>query len=348
MSKKTEYFGGFFWVAIVSFIVPLFVGWYAFQKLQPTEKPKRQVDASGVDHKIWDYLLKSYVSEGLVDYEGIKKDYLFWDYVRDIGQCNPDALETEDEKLALACNAYNASVIHGVINHKITDSVMDHEFGGKGFFDVVEHLYAGKTVSLNDIEHKMIRPVFKEPRVHVALVCGARSCPAIRAEAYVGDRIKDQLHDQSCLFANSPTYVMYDAKADKLMLSAILNWYGGDFDEKYPEGSYLAWIEKLMEPELADAKKAVEEAKAKAKETDDPDKKTPAEKRLESLQAVQKAIDGILADGEKMDAATISKNEKVSFFKYDWSLNSQADPSKSGGGGGKSGGGFGSGSSPDS
>ena len=100
MSKKTDYFGGFFWVAVVSFIVPIFVGWKAFQNLQPYEKPTPVVDASGVDHKIWDYLLKSYVSEGLVDYTGMKKDYLFYEYVREIGQCNPEALKTDDEKLA--------------------------------------------------------------------------------------------------------------------------------------------------------------------------------------------------------------------------------------------------------
>lgn len=247
MSKKTEYFGGFFWVALVSFIVPLFVGWYAFKNLEPTIKPTPMVDASGVDHKIWDYLLKSYVSQGLVDYDAMKKDYLFWEYLREIGQCEPDALETKDEKLALACNAYNALVIHGVINHKIRDNVMLHKFGGAGFFDVVDHLYAGQTVSLDDIEHKMIRPVFKEPRVHVALVCGARSCPAIRAEAYVGDRIQDQLHDQSCQFANSPKYVMFDADANELKLSAILDWYGDDFKETHPEESYLGWIKELAQ-----------------------------------------------------------------------------------------------------
>ena len=254
MSKKTDYFGGFFWVALVSFIVPLFVGWYAFKNLETTSKPKPVVDASGVDHKIWDYLLKNYVSEGLVDYDGMKADYLFWEYLREIGECDPDALETKDQKLALACNAYNALVIHGVINHKITDSVMDHQFGDKNFFGVEEHFYAGKTVSLDNIEHDMIRPVFKEPRVHVALVCGARSCPAIRAEAYVGDRIQDQLHDQSCQFASNPKYVMYDADCDMLKLSSILQWYGGDFDERYPKGSYLAWIKELTEPELAKAK----------------------------------------------------------------------------------------------
>ena len=300
MSKGSNYYGGFFWVALVSFIVPLFVGWKAFQNLQPTTKPVPVVDASGVDHAVWDYLLKSYVSSGLVDYKGMKKDFLFREYIRELGQCDPDKLETEDEKLALICNAYNAFVINGVISHKIHDTVDGFAVDGTGFFDIKEHIFAGKTVSLNDIEHTMVRPVFKEPRIHVALVCAARSCPSIRAEAFTGDRVREQLQDQSEQFSNNPKYVMFDSATNELKLSKILSWYGGDWDEKFPQGGYLAWIYELT----SDA--SIKEASAKA------------------------------ASGEV----------KVSFFEYDWALNSQADPGAPVAKAKKSGG-FGSGSSPD-
>ncbi len=245
MSKDSNYYGGYFWVAIVSFIVPLFVAWQAFQNIQPTTKPTPRVDASGVDHAVWDYLLKSYVSNGLVDYDGMKKDFLFREYIREIGQCDPDSLQTEDEKLALACNAYNALVINGVISHKIHDSVDGFEVDGVGFFDIKEHIYAGRTISLNDLEHGTIRPNFKEPRIHVALVCAARSCPSIRAEAFTGSRVRDQLQDQSIQFANNPKYVMYDPATNELKLSRILSWYGDDWKARYPNGSYLSWISEL-------------------------------------------------------------------------------------------------------
>ena len=241
-------------MALISFIVPLFVGYKAFQNLKPTTKPTPQVDASGVDHAVWDYLLKSYVSNGLVDYNGMKKDYLFREYLRELGQCDPECLQTEDEKLALACNAYNAFVINGVISHKIHDTVDGFEVDGNGFFDIKEHIYAGKTISLNDLEHGTIRPTFREPRIHVALVCAARSCPSIRAEAYVPSRVRDQLQDQSAQFANSPKYVMFDAAAKELKLSKILSWYGDDWNERYPKGSYLAWINELTDdPAIKDA-----------------------------------------------------------------------------------------------
>lgn len=301
MSDGSNYYRGYFWVALVSFLVPLFVGWKAFENLQPTTKPTPDVDAiGGVDHAIWDYLLKSYVNAGLVDYAGMKKDYLFREYLRELGSCDPDKLENEDDKLALACNAYNAFVINGVISHKIYDTVDGFTVDGNGFFDLKEHIYAGKTVSLNDIEHGSIRPTFKEPRIHVALVCAARSCPSIRAEAYNGPNVREQLQDQSVQFANNPKHVMYDASTSELKLSKILSWYGDDWNERFPNGGYLAWIGEL---------------------TNDASVK----------EATQKAAQGDVA---------------VTFFDYDWALNSQADPGSPAAPKKKSGG-FGSGSSPD-
>ena len=309
MSKGSNYYGGFFWVALVSFIVPLFVGYKAFENLKPTTKPTPQVDASGVDHKIWDYLLKSYVASGLVDYEGMKKDYLFRDYVRQIGECNPDALETEDEKLALACNAYNALVINSVIAHKIHDNVMLHDFDGNDFFESVEHIYAGDTISLNHLEKKMIIPTYGEPRVHVGLVCAARSCPAIRPEAYTGARVRDQLQDQSVQFANNPAYVMFDPATNELKLSTLMAWYPKDFVERYPNGGHLQWINEST-----------------------------------TEQAIKDATGKAIADLAKVEE---EREIKISYYEYDWTLNSQADPTADPSKSKKSGGGFGSGSSPD-
>lgn len=314
MSKGSNYYGGFFWVALVSFIVPLFVGWKAFDNLKPTTKPTPVIDASGVDNGIWDYLLKSNVNDGLVDYDGMKKDYLFHEYIRQLGACNPDALKTEDEKLALACNAYNAFVINGVITNKIYDSV-----DGRGFFDFKNHIYAGETISLNDLEHEMIRKTFGEPRIHVGLVCAARGCPAIRSEAYVGSRVREQLEDQSRQFANNPIHVKYDRESKQLQLSAILDWYGNDFDARYPQGSYFTWISELSND------KAVKAAAAKI-----------ANSVFEKVKNEERHANEIFVDGAVV----------TTFMDYNWALNSQADPTKPQGKKKKSGG-FGSGSSPD-
>ena len=89
--------------------------------------------------------MKTYVANGLVDYEGMKRDYLFREYIRELGSANPEALQTDAERLALACNAYNAFVINGVITHRISDTVIPDP-DQLGFFDLKEHIFAGRTI----------------------------------------------------------------------------------------------------------------------------------------------------------------------------------------------------------
>ena len=258
MSNGKEYYGGFFWLAAVSLIVPLFVGYKAFDKVSVTTKPEPTLDASGVSNEIWDYLLKTYVENGLVDYDGMKRDYLFAEYLREIGSAKPELLATDNERLALMCNAYNALVINGVITHKKPPKVNEFTIDGTDFFNLKEHIFAGETISLNDLEHGMIRKTFNEPRIHVALVCAARSCPSIRAEAYTGDRVLEQLQDQSKLFANNHTYVHFDADKNELVVSPILNWYGEDWDKKYADGGWKRWLTELVDS--AELKSNIEKA----------------------------------------------------------------------------------------
>ena len=246
VTDKNSYYGPFFWLTLISFAVPVVVAAKAFHEVKLTSRPSVSPDASGVDHKIWDYLLKSYVDDGLVDYDAMSRDYLFRTYLRQLSDAEPHKLTTATDQLALLCNAYNAFVIDGVIRHKVSDSVMHFHRGDQGFFDVKEHLFAGKTFSLNEIEHDLIRKRFREPRIHVALVCAARDCPAIRREAYTGRRLVSQLQDQSLLFANAAKYVQYDADTDTLRLSPLLDWYGQDWDVV---GGYLNWLVGLIEDE---------------------------------------------------------------------------------------------------
>ena len=256
-----SYYGGWIWLSIVSFAVPVVVAVYAFQSAsKPFTKPAPEYDAGGVAQNQWDYLLKTYVADGLVDYDGLAHDYLFREYVRQCGQADFDAYTTGEERLAFFCNAYNAFVIDGVIQHGITDSVStwkakeEHEFY---FFDAKEHILAGETVSLNHIEHERIRKQFEEPRIHMALVCAAISCPEIRREAYEAEHLDRQLEDQAVQFTNSEKHISYDDDAKTLELSALMNWYGQDWGGK---PGYLDFL--LARAESSGLKRAIEEAQA--------------------------------------------------------------------------------------
>ena len=83
MSKtKKEYSGPFLWLALFSFVIPIFVGVQAFQAIpQTVTYPEVRPDVSGVDQNLWDYLLRTYVAGGLIDYDGLKRDYLFKVYI---------------------------------------------------------------------------------------------------------------------------------------------------------------------------------------------------------------------------------------------------------------------------
>ena len=164
----------------------------------------------------------------------------------------------------------------------------------------------------------MIRPTFGEPRIHVGLVCAARSCPAIRGEAYVGSRVREQLQDQSEQFANNSTYVNFDKESNQLKLSPILDWYGDDWNAQNPTGSYFAWINRLSKNQ------AVKDATA----------------RIASGQFTKVWNKELEASQIVLDGAVVA-----SFSDYNWDLNSQADPTKAGKKKKKKGG-FGSGGGP--
>jgi hypothetical protein len=240
--KQKAYSGPFFWLSLTSFVIPLAVAGWAFRTLpEPYTYPVVTPDASGVDQQLWGFLLRTYVADGLIDYEGLRRNHLLKTYLAQLAAAEPDKLPDDAHRLALYCNAYNALVINGVLIHHIEASVLDYpsakgqSTAGQGFFDVSEHLLANQTLSLNFLEHQIIRQqdqaekTFEEPRIHMALVCAAKSCPPLRPEAYTGTRLERQLQDQARRFANQSAYVRYDATEQRLYLSPILKWYAADF-----------------------------------------------------------------------------------------------------------------------
>src|SRR6185295_18914753 len=102
-------------------------------------------------------------------------------------------------------------------------------------------------VSLNDIENDKIREGFKDPRIHFAINCAAKSCPPIRTEPYAGSRISEQLDDQARKFLNGPNGVHLGKKGAVLVLhvTKILDWFGKDFQSWWgvgPEGFVIRYV----------------------------------------------------------------------------------------------------------
>ncbi|MEM7577180.1 MAG: DUF547 domain-containing protein [Planctomycetota bacterium] len=178
----------------------------------------------------YDNLLGELVdADGLVDYDAIITDPTRLDaFIASLATVDLDAM-SEDAKLATLINAYNAFTLRLIADFPDVDSIFDIP-EDKRWIHARWHL-AGKTVSLDALEHQIIRVQFAEPRIHWAVVCAAISCPPLRPEAYVADRLDEQLADQERIVHTSPKWQQYDDAGNVLKLTPLYDWYGEDFGD---------------------------------------------------------------------------------------------------------------------
>ena len=121
-------------------------------------------------------------------------------------------------------NAYNLSVIKGIIDNYPTNSPLDNA----GFFDKTKHSLGGKNITLNDIEHKLLRGQFNDARFHFVLVCGAVGCPPLINKAYLPSTLNAQLEAQTKKAINGD-FIRVNTKKKRVEVSQIMEWYKGDF-----------------------------------------------------------------------------------------------------------------------
>jgi hypothetical protein len=124
---------------------------------------------------------------------------------------------------ALLINAYNALTIRSILDHPTVASIRDIP----GVWDKVRHVVGGHEVTLDQIEHNLLRPFFKDPRIHFAVNCASMSCAPLASEAWDGDRIEEQLDAAARRFLSDSRQVRLEEGT--LRLSSYFKWYGGDF-----------------------------------------------------------------------------------------------------------------------
>ncbi len=175
---------------------------------------------------------------GLVDYAKLNKNpERLNSLVNAIATYNPKD-STQDHKTAFYINAYNILVIKQVADNFPIKSPMDV----KGFFKVNTFTVAGETLTLDGIEFtKLIGPT-KDPRIHFALGCGARSCPFLYDNAFYPDKLQEQLEFRAQMIIDRPNYVYVDNRNGKVVLNKIFDWYSDQFN--YTAGSLIAYVNK--------------------------------------------------------------------------------------------------------
>ncbi len=242
--------------------------------------------------------LKSNVTDsGMVNYKALKAESrALDDFAASIGDLDSSTYGewSEKEKIAFLMNTYNALTLEAILTHypikpSLTASILYPKNSIRqisGVWDRLDFLAMNRKVTLDGIEHQILRKHFNEPRIHLALVCAAMGCPPLRNEPYTADKLDSQLDDQAERFISNASKFRIDRAKARVHLSSIFKWYGDDFIRSYGTDEKFAGHNKAE-------------------------------------RAVLNYISKYLNDSDR-DYLASGKYE-IEYLNYDWSLNEQGE-----------------------
>ncbi len=202
--------------------------------------------ASAFDHSHakWDALLKKYVvlindgKASRVRYAAFKKDHTrLKQYLHNLTHVDKKEFSAweKEKQLSFLINAYNAYTIDLILSKYPLRSIKDI---GTTMISPWRKKFIrlfGKRIHLDGIEHDLIRKpgVYDEPLIHVVLVCAAKGCPPLRNEAFVPERLNEQLEDNLVKFLSDKRLNRFNFRKRTIEASEIFKWYGGDFSKGF-------------------------------------------------------------------------------------------------------------------
>jgi hypothetical protein len=206
-------------------------------------------------HTSFDRILKQQVHDGSVNYAALKAAPAALDsYLASLAAVSENDFGgwPEKERLAFLINLYNAATLKLIVaNYPIKSIRSIGWLPGAAWKQEGVALF-GKKVSLDEVEHGIIRKNYADARVHFALVCAARGCPPLRAEPFVAARLDAQLDEQGRIFMSQPEKNRVDAAGRTVYLSQIFKWFSGDFETA--SGTVLKFVTPFFS---ADAQRAL-------------------------------------------------------------------------------------------
>ncbi len=216
------------------------------------------IDTNGENaHRLFTEILQEFVSHGKVNYRDLCGDDRLEVYISKLAATDPEGIQNNSAKLAFWLNTYNAFTLKVICDNYPIKSINDLHFGGlyigtllkktvwhKKFINI-----NGKKISLNFIEHKIIRAVTQDPKAefsqvctdtpcpsaHFALVCASKGCPPLRSEAFEGHNLDRQLFEQAQIFFSDEKKNYFDVEKREAHLSKILDWFADDFGKNDKE-----------------------------------------------------------------------------------------------------------------
>ncbi len=189
-------------------------------------------------------VLRRHVDErGRVDYAALKADRGPLDrYALSLGAIPKATYEgwPEAEKIAFLINAYNAFTLVSIIDRYPVNSIRDI----RGVWRGRRFPLAGQSLTLDAIEHQILRKQFQEPRIHLAVNCASIGCPVLRPEPYSGERLSQQLDEQGKAMVVDPSQFRIDRARGRVNVSSVFKWFGEDFEPLAAENGTIAGLTK--------------------------------------------------------------------------------------------------------
>lgn len=191
------------------------------------------------DHSEWDRIVRAHARERgrRFDYAGMKREESALDaYLADLASAEIPSL-SGNELAALFINAYNAYTVKTILDGMTPGGEYEIESIREipEVFGVAVHPVGGHTLSLDDMEHGVLRPIFRDPRVHFAVNCASLSCPPLAEHAFTGDALEEQLEAATLRTLGDPDYVRVEDGT--VVLTKILDWFGDDFTDPANRGA---------------------------------------------------------------------------------------------------------------
>ena len=228
-------------IAVTIFLVVLSAEVAAAPKaeLWPLWDQSDESNTAEIDHSAWQGFLDRYLDtqsdDGIyrVRYGAVSAtDRQTLDsYIINLQISDPRNFSRSEQK-AYWINLYNAATVQLVLDHPMKTSILHMD---KGLFKIGPWnnpllTVVSENVTLNDIEHRILRPIWQDHRIHFAVNCASLSCPNLVKQAYTGGNTNTLLTQNERAYINHPRGVSFNDKG-RLTVSKIFKWYGGDFAE---------------------------------------------------------------------------------------------------------------------
>ncbi len=210
---------------------------------------------AGFDHAPWARVLQAGVSRiGEVDYARLRGNADLRQYLAALAAASPanrpELFQGTADELAYYINAYNALTTAAVVERYPLASVGESLLMRGRFFRFTKHTLGGQQISLEELENRIIRAKYREPRIHFAIVCASLSCPKLATEVYTKDNLAELLERETRRYFNETRNLAVER--DTVYLPVLLDWYKEDFEAvtgKKGKAAALAYALRYASPE---------------------------------------------------------------------------------------------------